>query len=94
MKFVCKLSEDDFEMEGSKSINLNCKTEFKYTFWKNKNVYPEFYKDEAIDMLYLSLAVFAADRLILRENGEDAWCREIELFMPVLCIENGMIVSC
>ena len=46
MKFVCKLSEDDFEMEGSKSINLNCKTEFKYTFWKNKNVYPEFYKDE------------------------------------------------
>ena len=88
MKFVCKLSEDDFEMEGSKSINLNCKTEFKYTFWKNKNVYPEFYKDEAIDMLYLSLAVFAADRLILRENGEDAWCREIELFMPVLCIEK------
>lgn len=23
MKFVCKLSEDDFEMEGSKSINYN-----------------------------------------------------------------------
>ena len=43
----------------------------EYTFWKQNNTYAEFYKDEAIDMLYLSLAVFAADRLILRETGED-----------------------
>mgnify|MGYP000466512422 CR=1 FL=1 len=59
---------------------------------KQNNIYAEFYKDEAIDMLYLSLAVFAADRLILRENGEDAWSREIELYMPVLCV--GKWISC
>lgn len=88
MKMVCKLSEDGFEVEESKIINLNSKKAFKYTFWKQNNVYAEFYKDEAIDMLYLSLAVFAADRLILRENGEDAWSREIELYMPVLCVDK------
>ena len=59
MKMVCKLSEDGFEVEESKIINLNCKKEFKYTFWKQNNIYAEIYKDEAIDMLYLSLAVFA-----------------------------------
>ena len=88
MKLVCKLSEDGFGVEESKILNLNCKNEFKYTFWKQNNTYAEFYKDEAIDMLYLSLAVFAADRLILRETGEDAWSREIELYMPVLCINK------
>ena len=88
MKIVCKLSEDGFEVEESKIINLNCKKAFKYTFWKQNNTYAEFYKDEAIDMLYLSLAVFAADRLILRETGEDAWSRKIELYMPVLCVDK------
>lgn len=91
MKLVCKLSEDGFELEESKSINLNCKNSFKYTFWKQKNIYSEFYKNEAIDMLYLSLAVYAADRLILRETGEDAWSREIELYMPVLCLDKWNI---
>lgn len=92
MKFVCKLSEDGFNLEESTIINLNCNKDFKYTFWKQKNIYAEFYKDEAIDMLYLSLAVFAADRLILREYGEDAWSREIELYMPVLCVDKW--ISC
>ena len=88
MKIVCKLSEDEFEVEESKIINLNSKKAFKYTFWKQNNTYAEFYKDEAIDMLYLSLAVFAVDRLILRETGEDAWSRKIELYMPVLCVDK------
>lgn len=60
----------------------------EYTFWKQNNTYAEFYKDEAIDMLYLSLAVFAADRLILRETGEDAWSRKIELYMSFLCVDK------
>ena len=88
MKIVCKLSEDELEVEESKIINLNSKKAFKYTFWKQNNTYAEFYKDEAIDMLYLSLAVFAVDRLILRETGEDAWSRKIELYMPVLCVDK------
>lgn len=48
MKMVCKLSEDGFEVEESKIINLNCKKEFKYTFWKQNNIYAEFYKDEIV----------------------------------------------
>lgn len=88
MKLVCKLSEDGFDLENSKKIDLNCNKDFIYTFWKQKNIYAEFYKHEAIDMLYLSMAVFAADRLILRESGEDAWTRDIELYMPVLCVDS------
>lgn len=91
MKLVCKLYEDEFEVKESKIINLNCKKEFKYTFWEHNNIYPKFYKSEAIDMLYLSLAVFAADRSILRENGEDTWSREIELYMPVLCVDKWIL---
>lgn len=72
MKLVCRLYDDGFEVKEGRVIDLNCKKMFKYTFWKQNNDYFEFYKDEAIDMLYISLAVFAADRLILRENGEDA----------------------
>ena len=45
MKLVCKLSEDEFGVEESKIINLNCKKEFKYTFWKQNNTFAEFYKD-------------------------------------------------
>lgn len=88
MKLVCRLYDDGFEVKEGRVIDLNCKKMFKYTFWKQNNDYFEFYKDEAIDMLYISLAVFAADRLILRENGEDAWSRDIELYMPVLCVEK------
>lgn len=93
MKLVCKLSEDGFELEESKIINLNCKKEFKYTFWKQNNTYAEFYKYEAIDMLYLSLAVFARDRLILRENGEDAWSRNRVIYLRYYVLINGFCVS-
>lgn len=90
MKILCKISEDGFEVEESKIINLNYKNDFKYTFWKQNNTYAEFYKDEAIDLLYLSLAVYAADRWVLRDTGEDAWGREIELHMPVLCVDKWL----
>ncbi len=53
-----------------------------------KNIFPVFYKDEALDLLYLSLFVFGADRLIWRNNGRDAWSRDIELHVPVLAYER------
>ena len=53
-----------------------------------KNIFPVFYKDEALDLLYLSLFVFGADRLIWRNNGRVAWSRDIELHVPVLAYER------
>ena len=56
MKLICKLSEDDsFILEESKTINLNSSKDFMYTFWKQNNVYPQFYQEEALDLLYLSI---------------------------------------
>lgn len=88
MKLVCKVSDDGFEVKGAKYICLNSSKDFKYTFWKYNNKFQEFYKDEAIDLLYLSFCVFSADRLFLRENAEDSWGREIELYIPVLSIDK------
>ena len=89
MKIVCKLSEDDtYTVSDCRYININNSKEFWYKFWDTKNVFPAFYKDEALDMLYLSLFVFGADRLILRDSGKDAWSRDIELHVPVLAYER------
>lgn len=93
MKVVCKLSEDDtYTVSDCRYININNSKEFWYRFWDTKNVFPVFYQDEALDLLYLSLFVFGADRLMLRENGKDAWSRDIELHVPVLAYEkwNGL----
>lgn len=89
MKVVCKLSENDtYTVPDCKFININNSKEFWYKFWDTKNVFPNFYQDEALDLLYLSLFVFGADRLILRESGKDAWSRDIELHIPVLAYEK------
>lgn len=89
MKVVCKLSENDtYTVPDCKFININNSKEFWYKFWDTKNVFPNFYQDEALDLLYLSLFVFGADRLILRESGKDAWSRDIELYVPVLAYEK------
>lgn len=89
MKIVCKLSEDDaYTVSDCRYFNINNSKEFWYKFWDTKNVFPAFYKDESLDVLYLSLFVFGADRLILRDSGKDAWSRDIELHIPVLAYER------
>lgn len=89
MKVVCKLSENDtYAVPDCRFININNSKEFWYKFWDTKNVFPDFYQDEALDLLYLSLFVFGADCLILRESGKDAWSRDIELHIPVLAYEK------
>ena len=52
MKLICKLSDDDsFILEESKIINLNASKDFMYTFWRQDNVYPRFYQEEALDLM-------------------------------------------
>ena len=55
MKIVCKLSEDDaYTVSDCRYFNINNSKEFWYKFRDTKNVIPAFYKDESMDVLYLS----------------------------------------
>ena len=78
-------NNDQFISENQDAvINFGVDSSFSFTFWNNKNKMPRWYSPEAIDLLYISLAVFAADRLVLRNNGVDGWSRNIEVYIPVL----------
>ncbi len=92
-KFVCRLNLDDAEIvKGAKDVNLYGKDQYSYTLWDNdlRHLYKirHFFQKEAIDMYWISLMVFYADRKVSRINQPDAWTRNIEVFMPVLCIEK------
>lgn len=78
-------SEDSFVGDGcDKVIDFSQSDNFTYTFWSLKDRYPLWYDTKALDLLYLSFAVFAADRLYKREDSKDAWSREYILNVPVL----------
>ncbi len=82
----CKFDKkDDFKLkEESKTIDFTDYKTFGYTFWNNVNKLPNWYSLQAIDLLYISLATFAADRLFLRSDAKDGWCRDIEIYLPIL----------
>ena len=91
-------SDDDFRPDHvDQTIELNNAKAFSYTFWQKKDRYPEWYDTKAIDLLYIALAVFAADRSLLRIDAKDGWCREIELHIPVLNYDifsdNGELID-
>lgn len=89
--FVCQLNDDDtFQVAGAEQIPLHTKEKYSYTLWTHRkrhlNMIPNFFASEAIDLLYISLMVFSADRKILRSIQPDAWTRSISIYMPVLCL--------
>lgn len=57
---------------------------FSYTFWNKHNKLQFWYSTQALDLLYISMAVFAADRLSLRGNARDGWSRDFSIHIPVL----------
>lgn len=80
---------DTYETEQSSTvIDFSNPESFSYTFWSNKNKLPYWYSPQALDLLYISLAVFAADRLCLRDDGLDGWSREFSLHVPVLELDR------
>ena len=85
--FVCKLfNSDSFDIDGAEVVNLNDNNQYNYTFWKlSKKLYsiPYVFTKEALDLFYLSLMVFYADRSVLRSLQPDGWTRHIEVYMPV-----------
>lgn len=77
--------DDSFEKNNIDiTFNYNSSKNLHYNFW-NSNFVPENWFDNvAIDLLYVSFSVFAADRLCKRADSDDSWCRDIKLFIPVL----------
>ena len=95
INIICKLNEEDkFSIPyDSLEVNLTNKIHYHYTFWgigKNKSLLqlPNFYSDEGLDLLYLSLFVYYADRRIQREMFPDAWTRKIKLYVPMLSLDK------
>lgn len=92
--FVFKLSDDDsFSVDGAQCVNINDSSAFRYTFWnplggkKQMYVTPKRFQDVALDLLYLSLMAYYVDWKVVRANQDDAWTRDLEVFIPVKSIE-------
>lgn len=89
MILVCKVEQDDeFTVANSEELNINKNSDFTYTFWNDLRSLPNFYSQEGLDLLYLSFFVFAADRKFARQNSNDSWSRNIELYIPVLSLSK------
>lgn len=91
--FNCQLNEEDaFLVAGSEIVPLYTKEKYAYTLWTRRkghlNMIPNFFKLEAIDLFYISLMVFYADRKVLRRVQPDAWTRCITVYMPVLSLDT------
>ena len=89
--------EDTFSSSNTSVVmRVNGLSDIAYTFWEKGFLCSNnqsFIKDEALDLLYLSIAVFAADRLTLRDNSQDSWTRHIRLSIPVLAFEKYNILK-
>lgn len=91
--FNCQLNEEDaFLVAGSEIVPLHTKEKYAYNFWTrgkgHLNMIPNFFNLEAIDLFYISLMVFYADRKVLRSVRPDAWTRCITVYMPVLSLDK------
>lgn len=65
-------------------INFFDSKTFSFTFWNNFHKMKSWYNEKSLDLLYISLAIFAADRIIRRDDGYDNWSRNIKIYIPVL----------
>jgi len=78
---------DTFNVPNSSFVDLTSKKEYNHTFFNlYKLLYkmPHFFQNEALDLWYISLMVYYADRKILRKGNYDNWTRKIKLYIPVL----------
>lgn len=92
-EIVCRIEEEDkyFVENVDFTINMFSKEQYHYTFWdKNKRKLYQSgqFSNEAIDLLYISLMVYYADRKVSRKKEDDAWTRNIKLYIPVLELDK------
>ena len=88
-KILCKLNDDDnFSVQNCHlKINLNDKKQYHWTFYqtvKRLSQFPYFFSREALDLFYISLIVYFADRKVHRSETFDSWTRGFRIYMPVL----------
>lgn len=88
-EILCRIHEDDrFGKENiDYTVDLFSKKQYHYTFWdkKKRKLYQcGQFSNSAIDLLYISMMVYYADRKISRKEEDDAWTRQIKLYIPVL----------
>jgi 7-cyano-7-deazaguanine synthase in queuosine biosynthesis len=90
---VCKLNDtDDFSIDSSAfNVNLNDKSQYHWTFYQSirrLSRFTNFFSNDALDLFYISLIVYYADRKFLRRDTPDAWTRSFKIYMPVLECEK------
>lgn len=95
--FVFTLSDyDNYHVDGTTKVNINDASEFQYTFWNPKTgigkkqmyITPRRFTDEALDLFYISLMVYCVDKRVSREAQDDAWTRNLEMYIPVMQLEK------
>ena len=69
------------------TLDYSNSEKMRYTFWQDNFIPKNWYSKAAIDFLYISLSVYAADRLCPRKSGLDSWSRNLKLYIPVLDCE-------
>lgn len=96
INLLCKIDDkDNYEINNSYKIMYAQKiTEHKKNIHHNflevmkSRSLDNFFSYESLDLFYISLFVFSADRLIKRSSFKDGWTRRIKLHVPVLEIEK------
>lgn len=91
-EFIFKLNTDDtFTVASGLEIDLTSKADYNHTFFNLlRPLYrmPSFFQNEALDLWYISLMVYYADKRVLRHGTFDNWTRQIKLYIPVLEIDK------
>ncbi|UTR14913.1 7-cyano-7-deazaguanine synthase [Salipaludibacillus sp. LMS25] len=88
MDLVYKFNtEDDYPVPAEGKL---CEMKnYRYTFWNSQlDSLPQYMCRKSIDLLMLSLAVYGADRYLLRKEAVDGWKRNIHIHLPVLDLES------
>lgn len=88
---VCKLNDvDNFSISTTTLlVNLSDKEGYRYTFFNSGHLrklyqFDRMFLNEALDLFYISLMVYYADRKVKRSDTYDSWTREFKLYIPVL----------
>ena len=87
-EYIFKLNtEDALEVDSAIEVDLTSKEYFKHTFFNLlRRLYrmPHFFQNEALDLWYISLMIYYADKREMRHGTFDNWTRQIKLYIPVL----------
>lgn len=90
---VFKLNNNDnYNLnQDCKIVDFTKKDDYHLTFFNSlRSIYkfPNFFSVEALDLFYISLMVYYADRVISRQGTYDNWTRSFKIYAPVLSLSK------